>query len=160
MRLDHLGPCGGLARLHTGILRHLDHLNKIKSGHAYHNEAETNLVHHLTPGVDLLHHLHSPGLTSLHHLHPGGWLLTQALLNNLRNKLSSSLELNFEIRILLVIIDTSQTCCCICSATCPSWAAETVMVPPPVPATEAPGTTLALALTWQMRENVSLETCQ
>ena len=118
-------------------------------------------MNHLARGVDLLHHLDSPRLPGLHHLHsPGGGLLTQALLDNLGNKLSAALKLEFEINIFPIIVDTGQTCCCICRATCPSWAADTVIVPPPVPATEAPGTTLALALTWQMRENVSLETCQ
>lgn len=146
--------------MHTGILRHLDHLNKIRSHHDQ-GQGEAHLVHHLARGVDLLHHLHSPRLPGLHHLHsPGGGLLTKALLDNLGNKLSAALKLEFEINISLMIADTGQTCCCICSATCPSWAADTVIVPPPVPATEAPGTTLALALTWQMRENVSLETCQ
>ena len=76
LRLDHLGRCGGLARMHTGILRHLDHLNKIRSRHDQ-GQGEAHLVHHLARGVDLLHHLHSPGLPGLNHLHsPGGGLLT------------------------------------------------------------------------------------
>ena len=123
--------------------------------------ADTHLMHHLARGVNLLpgDHLHCPGLARLHHLEPGGGLLTQALLDYLGNKLSAALQVTEMHFIIWVFVDTGQTCCCICSATCPSWAADTVMVPPAT-ATEAPGTTLALALTWQMRENVSLETCQ